>query len=121
MCYDQIKYQGAIEIAKALVYNNTLETIDISINQIGDHRAIKVTRALSINNTLCTPDLEYNQIGNQRSPKLNTLSLYNNQIEHECGNQIINVFKNNYRLTRLDLEISVITVINIRQNLEIIT
>ena len=52
-------------IATALALNNTLTSIDLGDNDIGDQGGIAIAKALEENSTLISINLSHNEIGDE--------------------------------------------------------
>ncbi|CAF0846280.1 unnamed protein product [Adineta ricciae] len=110
---NQIRAQGAGDLAQALLSNKTLTTLNLGMNEIGDQGAGDLANALLSNKTLTTLDLGGNEIGDQgagdlakallSNKTLTTLDLGYNQIGDQGAGDLAKALLSNKTLTNLKL------------------
>lgn len=88
--FGSIKVIGAIEIARALKMNCTLEILNLKCNGIGDEGVIELAHALEVNSTLRKLDLGCNQISDKGVIELAYTLKVNNTLQ--CLNLDFNDF-----------------------------
>lgn len=104
----KLEDRDVISIAEKLKHNNTVSSLYLHGNNIGNEGAILLASLLVDNESLSTLDLSYNKIGNEGAIRLNeelennhtltSLYLKNNNVDTAIYNQIQSKIRRNCRL-----------------------
>ncbi|CAF1650895.1 unnamed protein product, partial [Rotaria magnacalcarata] len=107
-------HQRVLRVAEALIDNQTLATLLIAMNDIGDQGAKYLAEALLFNKTLTTMTVACNQIGNEgaqhlaealkNNQTLTTLELMSNEIDFDGVSYFCEALRTNQTLGKLSLQ-----------------